>query len=489
MARRNGSHEQRGERWVSVSSAWTAQPPPSWIPRANPKARRNPTKGAAATYLRWLAAYNNMPEDSFLPGGEYHRDLASEGVSSPAIQAAASPPPTPPINLTEAKGQKAAAKVVEAAAKVVETKQQDVADSVEAIERNIAELNKKVFKTGTGKDWTKAGAGAGRPPKAYVDELQGLQTRLEAARRLQGQANTAAAVVEGSKQVTKTKKQKPADAVPVVVAAAQDATVAAEQAQSLADSAAQVTAEIAADAGVQVKITESAPSPLPPEAAAVEEDDGSAELLAALMASSAVPAPEAAPEMTAEERKRAERKAKFAKVMGNPRSRRVRANGGRRNPVVLTPAIEAALRKMIEKAGGSPDEVDDVYEGLADLAADASPKEGQSTQDFYMEFIDKVKKNIKALLAIVRDTDPGSPEVAAEIIATTPPAPVIAEAPVPAPSPAVPAETVAPVSRGPVVSGEGMTDAQLEAEIKKLINEVIDEMLGESVKSNPRRRR
>jgi hypothetical protein len=34
-----------------------------------------------------------------------------------------------------------------------------------------------------------------------------------------------------------------------------------------------------------------------------------------------------------------------------------------------------------------------------------------------------------------------------------------------------------------------MTDAQMEAEIKRLINEVIDEMLGESVKSNPLRRR
>lgn len=488
MARRNGSHEQRGERWVSVSSAWTAQPPPSWIPRANPKARRNPSMGAAATYLRFLAAYNNMPEDSFLPGGKYHRDLVTEGVSSPAIQAAASPPPTPPVDLTEAQGQKAAAKITKAAEALVETKQQDVADSVEAIERNIAELKTRVFKTGKG-DWTALPARRGRPPLAYSEALTNLETQLEAAKRLQGQVQVSAGAVKGSKTVTKAGKQKPADAVPVVVGAAQDATAAAEQVQALADNVANTTQEIADNAGIEVPIVDSMPSPLPPEVAAVEEDDGSDLLLAALEAASAVPAPAAAPEMTEAEREQAEIDAAFAKILGNPRNRRMRSNGARRNPVEITPQIEAALREMIRRQKASPSEIDKVYAGLARYAAKASPKENQSKSDFQKEFIENIKKNIVLLLAAVRPASAGSPEVAKAIIETTPPAPVIAEAPTPAPSPVVPAPTVAPVSRGPVVSGEGMTDAELEAEIKKLINEVIDEMLGENVKSNPRRRR
>ena len=494
MARRNSSHEQRGERWVSVSSAWTAQPPPSWIPRANPKSRRNPAPGAVATYLKWLASYNNLPEGAFLPGGEYHKDFMAGGMQSPAVQEAVSPPPTPTVNLTEAQGQKAAAKITKAAAAVVETKQQDATDAVAAIERNIAELQKKVFKNYKGEDWTALPARRGRPPVAYSQALEDLKTQLEAAKRLQGVTNNAAAVVEGAEKVTRTRKQKPADAVPVTVGAAQDATAAAEQAQAISENVADTVEQIANKAGVDVDIVDSQPSPLPPEAEAVGGDNAAEEaavgaLFDALMASSAVPAPVAEPTMTEAERKRLERKAKFAGVLGNPRSRLLRSNGARRNPVVLTPPVEKALRDLIKASGGTPSEVDEVYEGLVDYAADASPKEGQSTVEFYKEFVLNVQKNIKRLLAIVRPAAAGSPEVAKAIIETTPPAPVIPEAPAPAPSPVVSAPVVAPVSRGPAVSGEGMSDAQLEAEIKKLINEVIDEMLGENVKSNPRRRR
>jgi len=489
MARRNSSHEQRGERWVSVSSAWTAQPPPSWIPRANPKSRRNPAPGAVATYLKWLAAYNNLDENAFLPGGEYHRDFMAGGMQSPAVQEAVSPPPTPTVNLTEAQGQKAAAKITKAAAAVVETKQQDTTDSVAAIERNIAELQKKVFKTSAGKDWTALPARVGRPPVAYSQALEDLKTQLEAAKRLQGVTNNAAAVVEGAEKVTRTRKQKPADAVPVTVAAAQDATAAAEQAQAISENVADTVEQIANKAGVDVDIVDSQPSPLPPEAEAVEEDDGSDLLLAAMNESSAVPAPAAAPEMTEAEREQAEIDAAFAKILGNPRNRLTRSNGARRNPVDITPAIEAALREMIKRKGGTPSEVDKVYAGLARYAAKAAPKENQTKAEFQKEFIENIKKNIVLLLAAIRPAAAGSPEVAKAIIETTPPAPVIPEAPAPAPSPVVSAPVVAPVSRGPAVSGEGMSDAQLEAEIKKLINEVIDEMLGENVKSNPRRRR
>ena len=484
MSRRNGSNDQRGERWVAVSSNWTAQPPPAWIPRANPGARRNPAVGAVASYLQWLASYNNMPVGSFLPGGTHHREFMAEGMESPKIQAAAEPPPTRRIEMTEAEGQKSAKKIAKAAAAVVEVQQQNTADSVEAIERNIEELKTKVFKTGKG-DWSRATAGRGRPPTAYADAMKNLETQLEAARRLQGVVQTSAAVVEGAEKVTKTRKQKPTDAAPVVMAAAQDATAAAEQAQAISENVADTVAQIAQDAGVQVDIVDSAPAPLPPVALAVEDED--AELMAALMEQSAVPAPAAEPEMSEAERKRASRMAKAARLIGNPRKRQGRSNGARRNPVLLTPKVAEAIKNKVRKAGGSASEVEEVYEMLSDVAAAANPKPGQSTEDFYRSFIASINANIQGFLAIVREDGEGSPEVAEEVIATTPPAPSIPEVPAPAPSPVV-APVVAPISRKPAVSGENMSDAQLEAEIKKLINEVIDEMLGESVKSNPRRR-
>jgi hypothetical protein len=486
MARRNGSHEQRGERWVSVSSSWTAQPPPSWIPRGNPKARRNPSPSAPVLYLEWLAAYNNLPKNAFLPGGSQHRSFVSEGMESPSIQAVIEPPPTPVVPMTEAEGQKAATEITKKAQVVIETQQQNTADSVEAIERNIAELKNKVFRTGSGKDWSRVTAGRGAPPKEYTAALKDLELQLEAARRLQGTVQTAAAVVQGAKTVTRTRKQKPADAVPVVVAAAQDATAAAEQAQALSENVAETVAEIAADAGVPVTVVESVPAPIPAEAeveVAEAQEDPKAALMAALMDATAVQPVVEAPAMTEEERKRAERKARFAKTLGNPRARSMRANGVRRNGIPVTPAVEKALKAMIKQAGANKVETEEVFEGLRDLLDDAAPKAGQTQQQFLGEFIDKVQASIQTLIAIVRE-EAGTPAVAAEIVATTPPAPVIVEAPVPEPSP-----VVAPSVVAAAVSGEGMTDAQMEAEIKRLISEVIDEMLGESVKSNPLRRR
>jgi hypothetical protein len=312
--------------------------------------------------------------------------------------------------------------------------------------------------------------------------LKDLELQLEAARRLQGTVQTAAAVVQGAKTVTRTRKQKPADAVPVVVAAAQDATAAAEQAQALSENVAETVAEIAADAGVPVTVVESVPAPIPAEAE-VEGEDLDAALMAAMEEATAVQPVVEAPTMTEEERKRAERKARFAKTLGNPRARSMRANGVRRNGIPMTPAIEKILKEMIKRAGANKVETEEVFEGLQDLLEEAAPKPGQTQQQFLSEFIGKVKASIQTLIAIVRE-EAGTPAVAAEIVATTPPAPVIVEAPVPEPSP-----VVAPSVVAAAVSGEGMTDAQMEAEIKRLISEVIDEMLGESVKSNPLRRR
>ena len=147
---------------------------------------------------------------------------------------------------------------------------------------------------------------------------------------------------------------------------------------------------------------------------------------------------------------------------------------------------------MITKKGATQAETERILAAVSGLAQDSDPQPGQSSAEFGQEFAKGVSGVIDQMLAYIRGTDPGSPEIAEEIIETTPPAPVIPEAPAPPPSPVVSAPVVAPdttfAGRKPV-SGEGMTDAQLEAEIKKLINEVIDEMLGENVKSNPRRRR